>query len=463
MLTHLRIQSFKAWKDTGNIRLAPLTVFFGTNSSGKTSLHQLLLMLKQTAESPDRKRVLHLGDLNTAVDLGTFQDVVYGHQESATMVFELGWTLPKALVIEGLEPEPADEAQEVGFEAQICHESRAAGGLFVQAMKYRLLDPSGKSILEAGMSARDLAGHTYELEVNGYELLRNVGRPYALPPPVWFHGFPDKAFVSYKNAGFLSDLTLSLQNLLGSLHYVGPLRNHPRRSYVWSGEEPQDVGWRGERAIEALLAAKERNVSPGFHKRAQPFEAVAARWLKEMGLIESFSVKPIAKNRKEYEVLVRTRSSKHLVNLTDVGFGVSQVLPVIVQCFHAPRHAIVIFEQPEIHLHPNVQASLADLLIEATQAREDGQDRANQFLVESHSEHFLRRLQRRIAEERITPENVAIYFCSPGRDGAVLEELQVDEYGNIVNWPEDFFGDELGDLAAMTEAAMTRQMADAKQ
>ena len=73
MLTKLRIKNFKAWKDSGELRMAPLTVLFGTNSAGKTSIPQLLLLLKQTAESPDRQRALHLGDGRTLVDVGTFE------------------------------------------------------------------------------------------------------------------------------------------------------------------------------------------------------------------------------------------------------------------------------------------------------------------------------------------------------------------------------------------------------
>lgn len=82
MLTKLRIQNFKAWKDTGHLRMAPLTVLFGTNSGGKTSIPQRLLLLKQTEASPDRQRALHLGDSRTAVDVGTFDDVVHNHDMS---------------------------------------------------------------------------------------------------------------------------------------------------------------------------------------------------------------------------------------------------------------------------------------------------------------------------------------------------------------------------------------------
>ena len=97
MLTKLHLKNFKAWKDTGPIRLAPLTIIFGANSAGKSSLGHLLLALKQTALSTDRKRALHLGDTSTLIDLGTFSDCLNGHDLSKSLEFELGWTLPKAM------------------------------------------------------------------------------------------------------------------------------------------------------------------------------------------------------------------------------------------------------------------------------------------------------------------------------------------------------------------------------
>ena len=99
MLTGLRLQNFKAWQDSGDIRLAPLTVLFGTNSAGKTSIPQLLLLLKQTAESSDRLRALHLGDDRTLVDAGTYDDAVHGHDVSQPLEFTFAWSLEKALDI----------------------------------------------------------------------------------------------------------------------------------------------------------------------------------------------------------------------------------------------------------------------------------------------------------------------------------------------------------------------------
>jgi predicted ATPase len=77
MLRQLRIQNFKIWKDTGSIRMAPITLFFGENSSGKSSIGQFLMMLKQTVESADRKAVFYPGGKNSAVQLGSYQEMVF--------------------------------------------------------------------------------------------------------------------------------------------------------------------------------------------------------------------------------------------------------------------------------------------------------------------------------------------------------------------------------------------------
>ncbi|MGB4408428.1 MAG: DUF3696 domain-containing protein, partial [Sphaerochaeta sp.] len=161
--------------------------------------------------------------------------------------------------------------------------------------------------------------------------------------------------------------------------------------------------------------------------------------------------------RKEYEVLLKTHPKSSEVKITDVGFGISQVLPALVQAFYCEPHSTVWMEQPEIHLHPQVQANLADVFISAIQSREDGKERNVQLIVESHSEHFLNRLQRRIAEDIVSIEDVAVYFCRKSGDGTELEPLRLNMFGEIENWPENFFGDEMDDISARALAAIAKQ------
>jgi len=177
--------------------------------------------------------------------------------------------------------------------------------------------------------------------------------------------------------------------------------------------------------------------------------------LRKLDLIYDFRLQPIAENRKDYEVRVRRSPGASEVLITDVGFGVSQILPVLVLCYYAPVGSTIILEQPEIHLHPSVQAGLADVFIEVITTRK------LQIIVESHSEHLLRRLQRRIAEEELSNNDAALYFCQLDSEGnSQFISLELDPFGNINNWPEGFFGDEMGELVAMTEAAMKRMQVD---
>jgi len=128
----------------------------------------------------------------------------------------------------------------------------------------------------------------------------------------------------------------------------------------------------------------------------------------------------------------------------------------VVESFYAAPDSTIVIEQPELHLHPRVQAYLANLFVEAVNAREDGEDRRVQFLIESHSEHFIYRLQRLIAEEVVKPEQVALYFCRSGAEGSIIEPLSLNADGDIVNWPENFFGDEMEDTRIRLAAAAAR-------
>jgi predicted ATPase len=452
MLTRVRLRNFKAWKDSGEIRVAPLTVLFGTNSAGKTSIPQLLLLLKQTAESTDRQRALQLGDNRTLIDLGTYEEAVFRHDVDQPVEFDLKWTLDEPLVVTDPLGDLATSGSQIAFHVSVRADKRQQP--IVQSLSYQLLE--GRTRALAASLERRNGGDKFDLKIDGYKEVRHPGRPWPLPEPVRFYGFPDEATAYYQNTAFLSDLALQMERMLRSIYYVGPLREYPRRLYLWSGEVPDHVGERGDRAIESILAASERAYNFKPKQRTKTLEELVAERLETMGLIHSFDVRRLGKNRKEYEVLVRTHPKLPEVKLTDVGFGVSQLLPVIVESFYVPRRSIVIFEQPEIHLHPKVQADLADLFIDAMHAREGGESRHCQFIVESHSEHFLRRLQRRIAEKQLTPEQTALYFVHAGEQGARIEELKVDLFGNILNWPDNFFGDEMADVVARAEAQSLR-------
>jgi len=478
MFRQLSFQNFKSWEDTGEIKLAPITGFFGTNSSGKSAILQFLLMLKQTMESSDHKQVLHTGDEKTYVNLGTFYDIAHSHTIPSIITFSLEWKMPDAIKI--LKTESSTSINQLNssqlkkrtlptfilfsinylkFSSEIRLQQN---DIFVKNFCYSF-ESNSQEIYFKFEQIKKQFEDLYQLKTQGYQLKSHKIRPSkqvsdnynSIPvffPPIKHYAFPSDVKSLYQHEVFLSEFVLAYEQAFQKIYYLGPLREYPQRIYAWAGGEPQDVGHRGELAIPALLASRKNNSVNQIN-----IEEKVAYWLKELGLIDSFRVAAIAENRQYYEVRVKRSPNSSEVLITDVGFGVSQILPVLVLCYYAPKGSTIILEQPEIHLHPSVQSGLADVFIDVIQ------NRKMQIILESHSEHLLHRLQRRIAEEKdgLTNEDISLYFCDMTPEGnSKLTTLEMDDFGNIINWPENFFGDKMGDLFAMTEAEMKRQMSN---
>lgn len=455
MLKQLSINNFKCWGSTGSIRMAPISLFFGANSSGKSSIGQFLMMLKQTAESPDRKAVFYPGAKNSAVQLGSYKEMVFHRNLENKIGFEYQWALMDELKFNDPNSSQSFAGDTLSFNAEAGVNEK--NKLILNNLKYELFN-DGHLNMSIGMERKQGSKLEYKVDAEKYTLIRKPGRVWNPGAPVRFYGFPDEVVAYHQNADFVQMLNLRHEKLFQSMSYLGPLRTKAERLYSWTGVEPESVGYAGENTVAAILAARSRKISFGYKQTAKPFEAIIAAKLKQMGLIEDFHVKEISDQRQEYEVKVQTRGSKDSVDLPDVGFGVSQVLPVLVQCFYAPQGSIIIMEQPEIHLHPSAQSDLADVMIDVINSRENGLDRNIQLIIETHSEHFLRRLQRRIAENAVPREKVSAYFADITTVPASLKTLDIDIFGHILNWPDKFFGDEMLDITEQAKAALKKRV-----
>ena len=458
MLTRLRLENFKSWQDTGNIALRPITGFFGANSSGKSGLIHALLLLKQTVDSADRGNVFHFGGKGARVDLGDFTSVLHRHETGNLLGIILDWQIGKPIRVTDtyarrrFAGRNVASSNEIGFRVVSRMEGvDVPARPVVDHMTYHV----GKA--EFGLRRKEEGNYPYDLftENAEFRFIRYQGRAWGFESPVKCYRFPDKARLYYQNAEFLADLEFALEQRLQNVYYLGPLRVFPRRIYSWSGEQPLDIGETGELVVAALLAARQRDerISLGKGIPRPTLEQYVAQWLEKLGLIHDFRIVHMTEGSHLFEVRVRKSPKAAEVLITDVGFGVSQILPALVLCFYVPEGSTVILEQPEIHLHPSVQAGLADVFIDAWEKRKV------QVIVESHSEHLLRRLQRRIAEKRLSRDNVGLYFCKEEDGVSRLDSLDIDLFGNISNWPQDFFGDQFGEIAAMSEAALKRRQA----
>ena len=398
MITELGAQNFKSWKDTGELQFAPLTGFFGANCSGKTSILQVLLLLKQTTERPsDWNEPLYFGDENALANLASYGNIIHQPVGAPSLAFSLSWVLPKKMTILNI-----CELGTLSFYFNFYN--RSVGRICYQA-----------------------AGHVFETTPDGPN--RTVTTPVGTEPVQSLFRCYGIRGVSPKTQSIFSDFEEAFENLFSRIYHVGPIREY-----------------------SPVVSAQ---IQPPFIDDQIP------KWLQQLKLIDSYHFHhaeeaerqfPIlAEAEKRYEFRVRQYEGGPEVRLTDVGFGVSQVLPVLSHCRDACEGDVLILEHPEAHLHPKAQSELADVLIDVVK------NRNVQIILESHSENLLLRLTRRIAEGEISAEDMILYSCQINDGISAIEQLEMDEYGNISNWPQDFFGDSTGDLIKKTRAEMKRR------
>ena len=148
---------------------------------------------------------------------------------------------------------------------------------------------------------------------------------------------------------------------------------------------------------------------------------------------------------QNYEVRIQKKPHQSAGDVSRHGVRVNPILPMLVLCYYAPEGSTLILEQPGYSPPSDGSIPTRGSLYRGCQRTQPPD------LVESHSEHLLTRLQRRIAEKQIDQNNVALYFCRNNEGVSTIEKLDVDESGDIKNWPENFFGDVMGDMFAMTD------------
>ena len=428
MITEFKAENFKSWEDTGKIDFAPLTGFFGANSSGKTSLLQILLMLKQTVERPSNwNDTLDFGDESSLVNLGNFRDVIYRHRQDLSLAITVSWNLPEKLTVTspfGGNASPI-ETTNLSFSTSIVK-----------------ID---KHSVTSEFFSYSMSGQPFSIEWRPDHAVDSLGSELVFwsGSPFRCYGVLDKSHGKRKLSFW--QFEEAFEELFSRICYLGPRREYPRPFYTWEGDHPEGVGQHGREMVSALFSARMQLLD---------LDEQVPRWLQRLELIDSYRLVPVSEHENGYEFLVTKDKGGPEVRLMDVGFGVSQVLPVLILCYYVPKGSILVLEQPEAHLHPKVQSDLADVLIDVVK------NRNVQIILESHSEHLLHRLTRRIAEGKISADDMALYACQFNDGTSEIEPLKMDEYGNVSNWPRDFFGDDAGDVVERAKAEIKRRKAN---
>jgi predicted ATPase len=250
--------------------------------------------------------------------------------------------------------------------------------------------------------------------------------------------------------------------------YLGPLRDEPKALYPLSNAaDPFDIGLKGENTAAVLDLHKSRLVRfippVAFSQPAvipepitRTLQAAVAEWLRYLGVAES--VESRDQGKLGHELKVRITKGGGDQDLTHVGVGVSQVLPILIMCLLADRDTALLFEQPELHLHPKVQTLLGDFFLSIALMDK-------QCVIETHSEYLINRLRFRAAaapSDDVT-KKMTIYFVERHGDRSHFRPVVVNEFGAIQDWPEGFFDQSQDEAESILREATRKRKAKGGQ
>ncbi len=515
MVERVSLRNFKGFKELPSLDVKPITILCGANSCGKSSILQSLLLLKQTFESQTPSQTLLLN--GRLVRLGTFKDIVYQKKINNHMVFDFCFKVPRDTTdlrgSRGRRPLPlqfllrdflsedrnpehrkAPALQSTRNVADfIFHYKVSLKGMresannqylrpvIVETLEFGLdlVTKDQQTIPQASVSLHRKEGDLYSVNWKNVQprYARTLGRENrdfrseadSITARVEFSNLSPQLIFSEPNwedgqrrvpvevSYLFRTLHNIMQRILGVFTYVGPLREEPARRYIYS-DEVIEVGIKGENAPYIFLTERDRPIGTHYFydRDTQTFErkdldlgAAVQDWLSLMNINK---LQPERIQEIVYLNLNAGVSEKTRVSVADVGFGVSQVFPILLEGLRMPKGGNLLLEQPEIHLHPKLQMQMADYFIALALSNK-------RVIVETHSDHIVNRLVRRIVEDDTghLKNLVGVYFISQGENGSMCEEVVIDDTRGIVNWPVDFFDQTASEQEQILRAGLKKR------
>lgn len=475
------IKNFKAIKDLNGLEIKPFNIISGVNSSGKSSLIQFILLIKQTIDARGANKPLVLnGDW---VNLGRFDDVVTKGSEPQQITFELLFSdkefqqtqaeylkITECRVL--LEFVTVDEEIQVQrFEVNYREPGALKEHHWIRFIRDHELY---RSETNSGIFNNDFFQVPVDLTEDS--LHGTILFTYFLPQlfsaqiPTQDAEKGNKATARPARRNYdirsiepkFKDLQSTIENLFDNLSYIGPLRETPNDLYS-APKFGNTVGPKGQYAAYYLAEEAANQITynePSFNSEGLVSYKLVTKTLEQainFWLCETFRLATKIygqQYRDEYRINVVNHFGVEST-IKHVGFGISQVLPIVLEGLRLPVGGTLILEQPEIHLHPKVQSLLFDYLFSVILS-------GKRVIVETHSDHLILRMRRRIAEDlsnKIT-ESLNLIFIEERSSDNVFRKLDFSELGSLTYYPPHFIEQQDGEYRAIVRAQALKKISN---
>ncbi|MEY3302771.1 MAG: AAA family ATPase [Pseudanabaena sp.] len=374
----LALKNFKCFKEV-DVSFSKITLLTGENSSGKSSLIYGLLAALQSINPIGESFPYYLSLNGKYINMGGFKDVSFNHILNNHL---------------GIDINLNEEEFQTIWSYDVLSKSPILNYLNIP----NLGEVKQKDDRTYNINLK-LPESTNELDKEFYASLNK-------------NDFPEIV------EGILDELNIHLS----SFNFISSFRFHPDRTYYQSLANNM-VDRFGVGYIDQILRWNDNQ-----SKELLDFVSI----LQDLKIL--YNIKSYKLSGGRFEIRVKVKNKSKWESLPDVGFGISQFLPIIVADLQLSNNSTLIMSQPEIHLHPSVQANLSDYLVKQVK------ERNKNYIVETHSEYLLNRMRLLIVKGEIQSEDVAVYYFENSiKDGSVAHRIEFTKDGQILNAPKGFF------------------------
>jgi len=415
MITTYSLSNFKGFKKLENLELSPLTILVGKNSCGKSSILHSLLLLKQSLENTNQEKALTIE--GKYLNYSSLREMTFGQPaiNKCEISFEFKTHDSKKICL-AYKSKKIEDHQEIILSKYRLEENKK---------NLDLLKITKKNI-DTSKFGKDFILHSHKIEIDrekfipeNFKLISNYENKLITPIELQI---PFSLFYNDFN------IQNELKNELKNLRFLSPIRATPNRAYLHYSDDSNELLSDGSNSAHILWTKRNKKVKLE-NKELNLIDAVN-QCINSLGLSQEITPERIG--NLIYQLNLSEKSFNKKVSISDVGFGYSQILPVILIGLLNNNENLILVEQPEIHLHPSSAANLADLFLSFIEDKK-------RFLIETHSQEFINRLRLRVIENPELKSKINIVFIDQDKEnGANTKQFQIDENGMFPEWPDGF-------------------------